>query len=168
MVMTRASEEGLVRAAGGRLETLYELHGHDLKRLAYLMTGNMALAEDLTQDAFIRAAGRLGHLRDPDRFPAYLRKTLVNMVRDHFRRKTPTPAQHGSGGSRDLDAEHDLRIALTALPYRQRAAIVFRYYADLPDEETADILGCRRATVRSLIARGLSELKIRMEVSGNE
>ena len=45
------------------------------------------------------------------------------------------------------------------LPYRQRAALVMRYYADLSDVETADVLRCRPATVRSLVARGLMSLK---------
>jgi RNA polymerase sigma factor (sigma-70 family) len=53
----------------------------------------------------------------------------------------------------------ELRDALVALPLRQRSAIVLRYLCDLPEEEIASILNCRRSTVRSLVHRGLSELR---------
>ena len=165
--MTRVSDDAIPEGAAGRLRDLFTLHAHELKRLAFLMTGDMPLAEDIAQEAFVRVAGRLGHLREPDRFTAYLRKTVINMVRDHYRRKPP---QHVATRppDRDLDAEHDLRIAMARLPHRQRAALVLRYFVGLPDDETADLLGCRRATVRSLVARGLEALKVQMEVEANE
>lgn len=165
--MTRASDHAFSESSAGRLQALFALHAHELKRLAFLMSGDMPLAEDIAQEAFLRVAGRLGHMRDPDRFAAYLRKTVINMVRDHFRRRPPQNAA-ARPPDRDLDSEHDLRIALAQLPHRQRAALVLRYYVDLPDDETADLLGCRRATVRSLVARGLEALKVQMEVELNE
>lgn len=155
-------------SADGRMAELFLRHGHEAKRLAYLMTGNMALAEDLAQDAFLRACGRLAHLRDPDKFPAYLRKTVVNSVRMHYRRHASSDLPLGEGVAAapgaDPDAMMDMRAALLNLPQRQRAAIVLRYYADLPDDESADILRCRRATVRSLIARGMETLREEMSI----
>src|SRR5213080_2978600 len=71
----------------GRLGELYLRHADAAVRLAYLLTGDRALAEDLVQDAFVRLAGRLVHLRDPGAFDAYLRQTVVNLSRSHFRRK---------------------------------------------------------------------------------
>src|SRR5438034_11696195 len=71
----------------GRLGELYLRHAHDAVRLAYLLTGDRQLAEDLVQDAFVRLAGRLVHLRDPGAFDAYLRRTIVNLANSHFRRK---------------------------------------------------------------------------------
>jgi RNA polymerase sigma factor (sigma-70 family) len=53
----------------------------------------------------------------------------------------------------------DLQSALKALPYRQRAAIVLRFYLDLSDDDAADILGCAAGTIRSLISRGLAALR---------
>ena len=146
---------------------LFLRHGHEAKRLAFLMTGNMALAEDLAQDAFLRAYGRLAHLRDPDKFPAYLRKSVVNGVRMHYRKHSSSelpPADPAAPPPVDLDSTLDMRAALLRLPQRQRTAIVLRYYADLPDDETADILRCRRATVRSLIARGMETLREEMSI----
>ena len=54
----------------GRLAELFIRHGHDAIRLAYLLTGDRLLAEDLVQEAFVRLAGRFADLRDPDAFPA--------------------------------------------------------------------------------------------------
>src|SRR6184192_809214 len=71
----------------GSLGELYLRHADDAVRLAYLLTGDRDLAEDLVQDAFVRLAVRLVHLRDPDAFHAYLRRTVVNLSHSHFRRK---------------------------------------------------------------------------------
>ena len=70
-----------------RLGRLYVRHASDAVRLAYLLTGDRALAEDLVQDAFVKLAGRLVHLRDPAAFEAYLQRTVVNLSRSHFRRR---------------------------------------------------------------------------------
>jgi len=56
-------------------------------RLAYLLTGDRAVAEDLVQEAFVRFVGRLRFLRDPDAFEPYLRRTIVNLSKNHFRRR---------------------------------------------------------------------------------
>src|SRR5437763_1650463 len=72
---------------GARLEDLYLRHAPDARRLAFLMTGDRSLAEDLTQEAFARMVGRLVHLRDREAFGAYLRQTVVNLCRMHFRRR---------------------------------------------------------------------------------
>ena len=74
-------------ASGGRLGELYRLHADGALRLAWLLTGDAALAQDLVQDAFVKLAGRLAHLRDRDAFPAYLRATVVNLARMHFRKR---------------------------------------------------------------------------------
>jgi RNA polymerase sigma factor (sigma-70 family) len=69
----------------GRLEELYERHAADAVRLAYLVTSDRELARDIAQDAFVRVAGRFRHLRYPDAFDAYLRRTVVNLCLSHFR-----------------------------------------------------------------------------------
>src|SRR6058998_3162610 len=85
--MLSSSVDRATAGNAGRLGELYLRHAHDAVRLAYLLTGDRALAEDLVQDAFVRLAGRLVHLRDPCAFDAYLRRTVVNLSRSHFRRK---------------------------------------------------------------------------------
>src|SRR5213593_5312735 len=76
-----------VRIEGRLLGDLYVRHAPEALRLAYLLTGDRGLAEDLVQDAFVRLAGRMIHLRSPGAFDAYLRKTVVNLSNSHFRRK---------------------------------------------------------------------------------
>src|SRR5438034_10580553 len=76
-----------VRVEGARLAELYVRYADDAVRLAYLITGDRALAEDLVQDAFVRLAGRLLHLRGIGGFEAYLRRTVVNLANSHFRRR---------------------------------------------------------------------------------
>jgi RNA polymerase sigma-70 factor (sigma-E family) len=139
--------------------------------LAYLLSGDRALAEDLVQDAFVKLAGRLAHLRDPDAFDAYLRRTVVNLANSHWRRKRLERAylERQRGTVRPVPTEPDvgsreaLWKALQKLSERQRAAIVLRYYEDLSEQQVADILGCRQGTVKSLVSRGLDIL--RTEVS---
>ncbi|HVL88829.1 MAG TPA: sigma-70 family RNA polymerase sigma factor [Actinomycetota bacterium] len=151
-----------------RLERLYVRHAGPAIRLAYLLCGDRHLAEDLVQDAFVRLAGRFADLRDADAFQAYLRRTVINQAKMHGRRRnlerrrleelSTRPAPHAT----DTDSVADratLRAALLALPYRQRAAIVLRYYADLSEAQAAEALGCGPAALRSLVARGMQTLR---------
>src|SRR5438874_4654487 len=85
--MLIAEVDRVAAAETGRLGELYVRHADDAVRLAYLLTGDRAMAEDLVQDAFVRLAGRLTHLRDPGAFEAYLRRTVVNLANSHFRRR---------------------------------------------------------------------------------
>jgi RNA polymerase sigma-70 factor (sigma-E family) len=155
--------------AGGRLAELYTRHAAEAIRLAYFLTGDRLLAEDLVQDAFVKLAGRLVHLRDPGAFDAYLRRTVVNLANSHFRRRRVereylrrTAAEPAVVASlaHDTDRRDELWTDLQRLPARQRAAIVLRIYEDLPEARVAEILGCRPGTVRSLVSRGLAQLRI--------
>ena len=158
----------MTEAGSGRLAELYARHAAEAIRLAYMLTGDRVLAEDLVQDAFVKLAGRLVHLRDPDAFASYLRRTVVNLTHSYFRRKrveraylrrtAAEPAPHADAP--DLDRRDDLWGHLQRLPTRQRTVIVLRIYEDLPEQRVAEILGCRPGTVRSLLSRGLAELRI--------
>ena len=153
---------------GGRLADLYSRHAAEAIRLAYMLTGDRQLAEDLVQDAFVKLAGHLAHLRDPGAFDAYLRRTVVNLTNSYFRRKrlerafitrTAAEAQRAQEEP-DIGLREDLWSRLQQLPGRQRTAIVLRIYEDLPERAVAEILRCRPGTVRSLVSRGLAELRI--------
>jgi RNA polymerase sigma-70 factor (sigma-E family) len=147
------------------LADVYVRYAPDGIRLAYLLTGDRALAEDLVQEAFVRFVGRLHFLRDPDAFGGYLYRTIVNLSKNHFRRRSVERAYLARQSSTDVAMDPDvstyetMRAALLSLPIRQRAAIVLRYYEDLPEAQIADIIGCRPATVRTLVARGLEALR---------
>jgi RNA polymerase sigma-70 factor (sigma-E family) len=167
---------GVTEAEGGRLAELYAHHAAEAIRLAYLLTGDRLLAEDLVQDAFVKLAGRLVHLRDPGAFDAYLRRTVVNLTNSHFRRKRLERAYLRRTGAEppaftdapDTDRRTELWNDLQRLPARQRTAIVLRIYEDLPESRVAEILGCRPGTVRSLVSRGLSQLRIHVRSDRDE
>ena len=150
-----------------RLAELYERSAPAGYRLAFLLTGDRALAEDLVQEAFVRFVGRLDHLREPEAFDAYLRRTIVNLSKNAHRRRAiersylerRTAELREGHQDRDVSEFESMRAALMALPERQRAALVLRYYEDLPEAEIADLLRCRRPTVRTLVARGLENLR---------
>lgn len=135
----------------------YEQRYRDLVRLAYLLTGSPEAAEELVQDAFLAARSSWPQVREP--YP-YLRSAVVNRTRS-WGRRLQLERRHARPRpdlAIDLDAD-ELWDALATLNERQRAAIVLRFYEDLPDDEIAETLGCRQATVRTAIHRGLAALR---------
>jgi RNA polymerase sigma-70 factor (sigma-E family) len=136
--------------------------------LAFLITGDRHMAEDLAQEAFVRLAGRFGHLRAPEAFDAYLRKTVVNLCLSHLRRRRVESAylereRHEAGRGAtvmpDVATREELWSTLHQLPSRQRAAVVLRYYEDLPERQVAEILRCSVPAARSLVARAMQTLR---------
>ena len=152
---------------GSRLAELYRLYAGEGVRLAYLITGDRALAEDLVQDAFVQLAGRLRLLRDPNGLEPYLRRTIVNLANAQFRRRKverrylerqaalpPTALSEP-----DVPEREAVWAVLRALPTRQRTAIVLRFYEDLSEAQTAEVMRCRPGTVKSLVSRGMDKLR---------
>src|SRR2546429_3775625 len=167
--MLRSSVDHVAAPDTGRLGELYVRHADDAVRLAFLLTGDRGLAEDLVQDAFVRLAGRLVHLRDPGAFDAYLRRTVLNLSNSHFRRMRVERAYlaraRGAIGTQEgrpdpsVEDRDALWRALGRLSKRQRIAIVLRFYEDLSEREVSEILKCRPGTVKSLVSRGLETLR---------
>jgi RNA polymerase sigma factor (sigma-70 family) len=139
------------------LVELYQTRYRDLVRLAFLLTGSVEVAEELVQDAFVGARASWAGVRDP--YP-YLRSAVVNRTRTWGRRLQleRRHARRPEDPMVDLGAD-ELWDALSVLNQRQRAAIVLRFYEDLPDDDIAAALGCRPATVRTAIHRGLAALR---------
>jgi RNA polymerase sigma factor (sigma-70 family) len=136
-------------------------------RLAYLLTGDRTLAEDLVQEAFVRLARRFTHLRDPQGFDAYLRRTVVNLAHSHFRRlkveraflKRQAGARRFEAEDPDIVTQHWFREALLSLPPRQRIAIVLRFYEDLSERQAAEVMRCRPGTVKALVHQAKEVLR---------
>jgi RNA polymerase sigma-70 factor (sigma-E family) len=166
--MENAAAVEIEPATGSRFEQLYQRHFRDAVRLAYLLTGDKALAEDLAQDAFVRLSGRLMHLRDPAASEPYLRRTVVNLANGHFRRRkveqrylaTQASRPDALPGGLDPHEKDVIWTTLMTLPPRQRTAIVLRYYEDLSEAQTADVMRCAAGTVKSLVSRGLDKLRV--------
>ncbi len=127
-------------------------------RLACLLVGSRAIAEEIVQDAFVVVGERWAELEKPG---GYLRSTVVNGCRMALRRRA-TERRYAYCDPATIDGPSeliDLRSALGRLSERGRAAIVLRYFVDLPDAEIAELLGCRIATVRSIVHRSLRTLR---------
>jgi len=152
----------------GSLAELYVRHAPAAMRLAFVLTAERELAEDLVQEAFVRLAGRFQHLRNREAFDAYLRRTVVNLFLSHLRRRKVERAflarERGAAASAraegpDVGERDELWRALQQLPERQRAALVLRYYEDQSERATAEALRCSVPAVKSLVARGMETLR---------
>jgi RNA polymerase sigma-70 factor (sigma-E family) len=130
-------------------------------RLCHLLTGVDAVAEDLAQESFTRVQRRWASLDNP---AAYLRTALVNTCRswqrsqgrEQVRLRLVTAPDRGQAEALGAD---ELLDAVDALPFRQRAVLVLRYYLDLSESEIAVALDCRPGTVKSLASRALDQLR---------
>lgn len=150
---------------GGRtLSGFAAEHSVSLTRFAYLLCGDHGRAEDLVQDAFLALFRRYGDDLSLAAPMAYARKTILNRFVSVSRKRTSSeiPTQQlPDSGAQFLDGvERDaMWRVLSDLPGRQRAVLVLRYYLELPDAAIAEILDCRRGTVRSLATRAFSTLR---------
>jgi len=152
----------------GSMAELYARYVPAGIRLAFLLTGDRNRADDLAHEAFVRCVGRFAHLRAHRAFEAYLRRAIVNLhtsgvrhlyvEREWLRREGPRLAS-ATASLPDIAGREDLWRALGTLPSRQRAALVLRYYEDLSENDTAEVLGCSVAAVKSLVARGSETLR---------
>ncbi|HEV7205798.1 MAG TPA: sigma-70 family RNA polymerase sigma factor [Jatrophihabitans sp.] len=151
-------------------ETLAQLvttSGDRLLRLAYQLTHDRAAAEDVVQEALmnIHRSWRR-RLPEIENVEAYARRAVVN---EYLRRKrlhasseivTERVPETGRASAEQTIVDRDeLWRALGALPARQRAVLVLRYYEDLPDHRIAELVDAKEATVRSLASRALIALR---------
>jgi RNA polymerase sigma-70 factor (sigma-E family) len=132
-----------------------------------LLTGDDARADDVVQEALARCYLRWRRAGAPTNPGAYVRRAMVNVHASWWRRLLPRERHAQLPPTlRDPDDRHaktDLRLtvwaALTALPPRQRAVVVLRYYEGLTEAETAALLGCTVGTVKSQCAKALAKLR---------
>lgn len=145
-------------------EALYRERFDPMVRLAALLTGSVAVAEEVVQDAFVRCGFMLDRVEQPH---AYLRAAVVNGCRSYHRRRALTLGLRPKSGALSEASEpelHELADVLALLPVRQRTVLVLRYYADLSEAEIAEVLQCRPGTVKSLAHRGLERLRALVEL----
>jgi RNA polymerase sigma-70 factor (sigma-E family) len=145
--------------------------GPDLLRFTSAVCADRALAEDVLQEVLIRLHPRWADIQAMGAPETYVRRCLVNEYLT-WRRKwarivprevLPTVHAHQLDHA---DAHADRAVLMTelaALPPRQRAVLVMRFYGGHSDDEIADVLGCRPATVRGYASRALKALRIELD-----
>jgi RNA polymerase sigma-70 factor (sigma-E family) len=151
-----------------------EARERGLQRMAWLLTGDWALAEDLVQTALARSWPRWERIRRRDDPEVYVRRVMVNTWASWRRRRwrgekaTATVPDHPAAG--DVAAEAAVRTAvrsaLETLTSRQRAVLVLRVYEDLSEAQVAQMLNCPVGTVKSAMSRALAKLREDPQLAG--
>jgi RNA polymerase sigma-70 factor (sigma-E family) len=143
------------------------MHTAALLRTAYLLTGDAGAAEELVQDTLVRLYPKWDRVQAADLPLAYVRRSVTNAFVNERRRASSrdirfevVPERIDKRDVMATIADRDeLWPLLQALPARQRAALVLRYFHDMSDDQIAAELECRAGTVRSLISRGLATMR---------
>jgi RNA polymerase sigma-70 factor (sigma-E family) len=155
------------RVPAGELADYVRLRGAALLRMALSLTGNnRADAEDLVQVALIKTYLSMHRVTDPAALDAYVRRVMVNAHISRWRRRRvdeypvgELPDGPAAGQAPDCELHEALRQAVDRLPRRMRAAVLLRYFDDLPEPEVAAALGVSVGTVKSTVARAVAKLR---------
>jgi RNA polymerase sigma-70 factor (sigma-E family) len=157
-----------VAPATATVTDLFREHHLELVRLALVMVGDLASAEDIVQDVFERMHRGWRGLREPSRGLAYARSSVLNGCRSQHRRAAVArkyaprlalpPDVTSPDAASAIGDRGELAAALRLLPRRQREVLVLRYYADLSVADIAETLRIAPSTVRACNSRGLAAL----------
>lgn len=152
-----------IEKASALFEETYREQRLSLVRFAYLLCGSQETSEDVVQSAFASAQPRWDQIQN---HPAYLRRSVLNLVKDAQRRRyrLASLASLTAAETLSLPPEVDETWTLIQhLPWPQRAAVVLHYYEGLPLVEIAHVLGRSESTVRSDHRRALDKLRRAMQ-----
>ncbi len=145
-----------------------------LLRMAVMLTGNRADAEDLVQAVLAKTYLAWGKIHDYAALDAYVRRAMVNTHISWWRRRKveefPTdelPDQVVADRAGESDTAEVVRQAIDRLPQRMRAAVMLRYLEDMTEAETAAALGISLGTVKSTVSRAVARLRIDAELGAN-
>jgi RNA polymerase sigma-70 factor (sigma-E family) len=157
-------------AAAAAVTALYDAHAVSMIRIAVIMLGDRAAAEDVVQDAFFGIYRRWDKLSDQANAETYVRSAVLNGCRDTFKRQARRDRRDraaarsweavGSAEAAALIGEEHRRIlaGVRRLPDRQREALVCRFYLEMSEEATARAMGISRGTVKSATSRAVAAL----------
>ncbi|MEM8934681.1 MAG: RNA polymerase sigma factor [Acidobacteriota bacterium] len=148
--------------APDRIGLLFERHRDYVYRLAWGFVSDPSLAEDVTQEVFLRLARKRPHWRPRARFTTWLYRVTLNVSRElgrRARKEPPTTDTVDPTISAPDPALADLQVALARLPDRQREAVVLRHLEGLSTRETAQVMGCREGSVKTHLHRALAALR---------
>lgn len=150
--------------------------GGRLRRTAYLLCGDWQLAADIVQEALIKVYVAWPRLDKGGGLATYARRVVISVATDMHRKRSsteiPTQISPHIASSTSIETsfvDRDTVVkALAALPARQRACVVLRYYEDLSVSETADALGCSEGNVKSQTSRALATLQQTIRLQSGE
>jgi RNA polymerase sigma factor (sigma-70 family) len=145
------------------ISDLYEQHSEPLLKLAYLIVGSNG-AEDLVQEAFVRALDKWRADSPPEAFRSWAKTTMVRIAINKWRRSGREQVAFDLIGN-DPDVSQpevypEIEVALASLTPRQRAAVALRYYEDLTEPQVADRMGIRVGTVKALLNQAREKLRL--------
>ncbi len=153
----------------GEFDSFVRARTAALLRAAYFLTGDQHLAEDLVQSALARTHRAWSNLHATGAADAYTRKTMYHLQVSWWRRRRvaetltedlPTRATTGTDLADTTALQVTLRAVLLRLPPRQRAVLVLRFFDDLTEAQTAEVLGVNIGTVKSQTAKALAKLRV--------
>ncbi len=133
-----------------------------LRRAAYLMCGDATTAEDLLQEALVALAARWESVDHPD---AFVRRVIYRQRVSLWRRTRrevvsgALPERSVTDGAEERARDQEVHDALRTLPPRQRAALVLRYFEDMTEKQTAEVMGVRVGTVKSLSHQAVARMR---------
>src|SRR4051794_5440011 len=160
--------KGFRRAYDSEFVAYYHARAALLRNTAYLLCGDWHLAEDLTQVTFTKLYRAWPRIERHDTIDQYARQVLLRTFLDErrrpWRREKPTPPEDAvldvtAPEVRGMEDREMLRNALQQVPGRRRAVLILRFWADLPVEQVAELLGCSIGPVKSQTSRGLTDLR---------
>jgi RNA polymerase sigma-70 factor (ECF subfamily) len=176
MTRTEAADRGTEATSREEaFRSLADEHMDGAYRLARVILGNAADAEDATHDAFVAAWRHWSSLREPAQFTRWFDRILVNTCRNRLRRTArwrsedlsadlwPAPDELGQIHDRDL-----VGAAIAALSAEHRIVIALRFYRDLTVEEIASRIGARPGTVKSRLHYALKRLQADLRTAAGE
>lgn len=150
-------------SAERHVTALYQGHALSLARLALVMLGDPAAAEDVVQDAFLGLYSHWDRLAEPSAALAYLRTSVLNGCRTAIRRRSRPlvrpdgrPAESAEAAVLLGEQHRAVLAAIRRLPARQREALVLRYYLDMTEGQAADAMRVSRGTVKSATSRAVA------------
>jgi RNA polymerase sigma-70 factor (ECF subfamily) len=149
----------------GSLDDLYAASYRKLVAQLYAVTGNRQEAEDVVQEAFMRAIGRWNTIREYDSPEAWLRTVALNLARSRWRRAKRGAAalvKHGVPAPEpELSPDHvALMAAMRGLPEPQREALVLHHFVGLSVDEVARSVGAPSGTIKARLSRGRAALAL--------
>lgn len=152
------------------LVELVRTRGDQLVRYAFLLTGDVAAAQDVVQDALVKVFVRLRGRPQPEFLEAYVRRAILTVYIDGYRRRRQwaqiehvlAEPESRQGLDADTAARLDLHAALGTLAPQERVAVVLRYFADLTVPEIAEDMGLAQGTVKRYLSNAVGKLEQRL------